>query len=156
MDNLSNDNFGVEDVGKIVEGAKGLAKSVTDRAKAKKAQKTSDAGGYWQLRPYLKSLIPIPNYVVTMTSGQGITEAAIKNLPEQSAGTPNEIIIQALQLASGLQTPSKAPSTVAMEQAGKTLLNEDAAAATSQIKKALPYIIGAVVIGFIVYLISKK
>ena len=155
MDNLSNDNFGVEDVTKIIEGGKKLVTSIKDNKRRKAAKALADAGEYWFLSPYAKKLIPIPNYVIQQTTGKGITQEAILNYPKQPKGTSFDVILPGLQLASGYVAPVSA-DTKAMEQAGKTLLNQDAAAAGEKIKKALPYIIGAVVIGFIVYLISKK
>lgn len=156
MDNLSKDNFGVEDVEKLVSGVKNVQQTLKDNKRRKEAIAFVNRGEYWQLSPYAKSLIPIPNYIVSEISGKGITQEAVLNLPKQAPGTSKEVILQALQLASGLQTPSTTPSTVAMEKAGATLLNQDAAAVQSKISKAMPYIIGVVVIGVIVYFISKK
>lgn len=156
MDNLDNDNFGVEDVQKIVDVGKNIAGSIVKRAKTKKAQKIADAGSYWTLTPYQKSLIGIPAYISQQTAGKGITQEAIKSLARQTTGTPIETIVQALQLASGVQTPSTTPSTVAMEQAGQALLNQDANALKVKLQKAMPYILGVTAIGVVVYFISKK
>jgi len=49
---------------KTASGVKDLFKGVRDRAKAKKAQSISDAGGYNTLSPYQKSLIPVPSYAL--------------------------------------------------------------------------------------------
>lgn len=155
MDNLSNDNFGVEDVTKIVEGGKKLVASIKDNKRRKEAQALADAGEYWFLSPYAKKLIPIPNYVIQQTTGKGITQDAILNYPKQPKGTSFDVILPGLQLASGYVAPVSA-DTKAMEAAGKTLLNQDAAIAGEKVKKALPYIIGAVVLGFIIYFITKK
>lgn len=155
MDNLDNDNFGVEDVTKIAEGVKNIAAKLKDNKRRKEAQALSDAGEYWFLSPYAKKLIPIPNYVIQQTTGKGITQDAILNYPKQPKGTPIDVVLPGLQLASGFVAPVGA-DTKAMEQAGKTLLNQDAAAAETKIKKALPYILGAAAIGLIIYFISKN
>ena len=49
----------------IASGVKNLATSVRNKAKAKKAQKISDAGGYFTLTPFQKSLINEPDYAKT-------------------------------------------------------------------------------------------
>jgi LPXTG-motif cell wall-anchored protein len=84
-----------------------VRKSVLIRAKTKKAQKISDAGGYATLTPYQKTLIPVPEYI------SGKTVPASGDLP-------------------------------AGEQTGV------------DIKRFLPYIIGVVLLGIIIYMIAKK
>jgi hypothetical protein len=46
-------------------GVKDLAAAIRNKAKAKKAQKISDAGGYFTLTPFQKSLIDVPAYAVS-------------------------------------------------------------------------------------------
>ena len=155
MDNLDNDNFGLEDAEKIVSGIKNLATSLKNKKLTKAGQAIADAGDYWHITPYTRKLIPIPNYIIQETSGKGITQDAILNYPKQPTGTKTPSVLAGLQLASGYVAPVDA-DTKAMEQAGKTLLNQDAEAAGSKIKKALPYILGVAALGLIVYFISKK
>lgn len=155
MDNLSNDNFGVEDAEKIVSGIKNIATSLKNKKLTKAGQEIADRGDYWHITPYTRKLIPIPSYIINETTGKGITQDAILNYPKQATGTKTKDVIAGLQLASGYVAPVDA-DTKAMEQAGKTLLNQDAAAAESKIKKALPYILGAAAIGLIIYFVSKN
>lgn len=155
MDNLTKDNFGVEDVTKIAEGVKNVVQSLKNKKLAKAGQEIADRGDYWHITPYTRKLIPIPNYIIQETTGKGVTQDAILNYPKQVTGTKTKDVLAGLQLASGYVAPVDA-DTKAMEAAGKTLLNEDAAAAGAKIKKALPYILGAAAIGIIIYFISKK
>jgi hypothetical protein len=71
--------------GAIIDEAANLlknsAKNIRDRAKAKKAQAISDAGGYMTLTPYQKSLIDIPPYILNQTQGTTATAEDIKNMP---------------------------------------------------------------------------
>lgn len=70
MDNCNNltANDIVPGVGGAIDKGASAAKSVVvnirNRAKAKKAQKISDAGGYNTLTPFQKSLIPVPSYAL--------------------------------------------------------------------------------------------
>lgn len=80
MDNLSV----VSEVDATAAGIKNIAKSIRDRAKAKKAQKISDNGGYMTLTPYQKSLIDIPDYILNQTQGTSATADDIKNMPAKN------------------------------------------------------------------------
>jgi hypothetical protein len=74
MDNCNN--LTVADTGlpggaaidSIASSGKNLAANIRNRAKAKKAQKISDAGGYNTLTPFQKSLIPVPAYALNKTT----------------------------------------------------------------------------------------
>lgn len=74
-----HDNVTVADTGvpmgglidSAATGVKDLAAAIRNKAKAKKAQKISDAGGYFTLTPFQKSLIDVPAYAVSAgTSAQ--------------------------------------------------------------------------------------
>jgi len=77
MDNLSV--FGEIDA--VGAGVKNIAASIRNRAKAKKAQGISDAGGYMTLTPFQKSLIGVPDYILNQTQGTSATAEDIKNMP---------------------------------------------------------------------------
>ena len=100
-------------VGAVAKPFAGLAASIRNKAKAKKAQKISDAGGYMTLTAFQKSLIPIPSYITTA------------QIPAEVAQTAEPVEITA-------------------GQAGTTL------------KKFLPWILGAIVLGLVAYFIIKK
>lgn len=103
----------VGEVVTAIEGVGGLAKSIRDKAKAKKAQKISDAGGYFTLTPYQKSLIDIPDYALKQANEQGLNNDQLKDAPPVSI-------------------------------------------TTGQLKNYLPYILGAVGLGLVIYFIVKK
>lgn len=136
----------------LVSSTANIAKGIRDKAKAKSAQKTADAGQYWTLRPYLKSLIPIPDYIIKQVAGQGITEYAVLQLPEQSAGSSNTQIISALKQLSG--SGSGAGQTV--NPTGNILATDETVQEGFDFKKYLPYIAGIVIIGLIIYFVTKK
>jgi hypothetical protein len=156
MDNITHDNLGVEDIEKVFETGKKVAAAIKKRVRARKATKASNKGDYWTLTSGMKKTIPIPTSVVQQTSGKGITNEAILNFPSQPKGTSIETIIKALQVASQLQTPSTPVTSKEVAAAAETAINKEASAAATNVKKYLPYILGAVVVGLIVYLISKK
>lgn len=146
-DHLAED---VITVGKsLVSSAGNLAKGIRDKAKAKAAQKTADAGGYWTLRPYLKSLIPIPQYIITQVSGQGITEYAVLQLPAQQTGASNTQIITALKQLSG----SGGTGATNVNPTGNTAIGGEAPA--TDLKKFLPYVLVLVVLVVLYYIIKK-
>jgi hypothetical protein len=101
------------DVAGIVNTAENIRHSILVKAKTKKAQKISDAGGYLTLSPYQKTLIPIPEYV-------------------KAANIPADVA----------QKSEPIPATEAQVAA--------------KAKNYLPYILGLIGIGIVVYLISKK
>lgn len=160
MDNTiyEHDNVTLADTGipggavadSLASSAKNLFKGIRDRAKAKAAKKTADSGGYWTLRPYLKSLIAIPQYIVDQVAGQGITEEAVLQLPAQSVGTSNTQIISELKKLSG--TVSVGATNI--NPTGNTILQTEQPEGT--FKKLLPYIGGALILGLIGYVILKK
>ena len=94
----------VDSVGNVISG---LTHKAEVGAKSADAQKTANlmpggippkgsvAGGYWGLRAYLKSLIPIPAYVLQQVNGTGITEFGILNTPAQGAPVPLNQVLQA-------------------------------------------------------------
>lgn len=58
-----NDLDSIQVASSVVTGVKNLASNIRNKAKAKKAQKIADAGGYNTLTPFQKSLIQVPEYV---------------------------------------------------------------------------------------------
>jgi len=80
MDNSQN-NLIAEEIDGVLAGGKNILSSIRNRAKAKKAQKISDAGGYLTLTPFQKSLIDVPDYILNQTTGSGANANDIKNLP---------------------------------------------------------------------------
>lgn len=152
-DNLTLADTGIPGGGtvdKLASTVKNLAAGVRNKAKAKAAQKTADAGQYWTLRPFLKSLIPIPQYIITQVAGQGISENAILQLPEQGVGSSNTQIIAALKQMSGSGNSTNINPT------GNEILNEPDENSELNIKKYLPYIIGIAILGLIIYFATKK
>ena len=106
-DLLIGATLGVPQLDNVANSLKDLRSSVIVKAKRKKAQKISDAGGYASLTPYQKSLISVPDYI------------------------------------SGGHTPASG-DVPGDEQTGL------------DIKRFLPYIIGIVLVGIIIYFISKR
>lgn len=98
--------LGVPLADEAASAIKNTATSIRNRAKAKKAQKISDAGGYGTLTPFQRSLIPVPAYWGTDTSAK-------ENL----------------------------------------MIDEET---TSSVKKYVPYIIGALFIGILIFFIVKR
>lgn len=81
---LQHDNLGVEDITKVVQGVGDIRHSILVKAKTKKAQKISDAGGYLTLSAYQKSLIPVPAYV-TAANIPAETAKAAEPIPATDA-----------------------------------------------------------------------
>jgi hypothetical protein len=98
---LTHDNFLVQYITFAIKaGSKAapvIAKNTRDRAKSNEAQKISDKGQYWTLRPYLKSLIYIPDYVYKQVLDKNISYFAVLQLPAQTILTPTNTIIKKLQ-----------------------------------------------------------
>jgi hypothetical protein len=116
--------------GELIDNiASNLASSIRDKAKGKEAQKIADAGNYWTLRPYLKSLIPIPQYIINQVSGQGVSYYAVLQLPEQSTGASNDSIIRGLKALTG---NGIAPGVTgqAAEPAAQSIIGGEQSAAT--------------------------
>jgi len=128
----------------LASSVKNLAAGIRNKAKAKEAQRITDAGNYWTLRPFLKSLIPIPQYILDQVGGQGITENAVIQLPEQGVGSSNSDIIKSLKALSGNKPDEKV--------LGKT----PASGAEFDIKKYLPFAIGIIILGILIYFIYKS
>ena len=149
------DNLGVEDVQAVGNVFKGIAGGIVARAKAKKAQKDSDAGNYWTLRPYLKTLIPIPQYIITQVSGQGITQKAILDLPAQAAGSSNAQIINDLKVLSGGGSLASMPIGGGVIESA-TPAATDTTTSMSNVKKYLPYIVISVIVLIALYFVWKK
>jgi hypothetical protein len=131
--------------GKVAQSAPGVMKNIRDKAKQKEAQKISDAGNYFTLRPYLKSLIAIPDYVKTMVANQGITQQAVLDLEAQGVGESNTSIISQLKTLSG--TTSAGGQTI--DAAGNTT-------AGTFFQKYGMYIIGVIILGIIIFFIVKR
>ena len=169
-------------VGTLKSTALAAAKSIRDKKKTKEAQAVADKGQYFTLRPYLKSLIPIPAYVVDMAKDKGISEYAVLQLPEQGTGASTSSIIAALQKMTVDPMPSGVAADVAALRAsfinslpvvstntGFTVgttpvtnpvindpLPDKAKSAVGSLAPYLPYIIGALAIGLVIYFVTKK
>lgn len=141
----ANQDHAVGDVVDIAQGIGNIFKDAKTRKIAKEAQAISDKGNYWNLTSTAKNLIEIPYYIMQQVQGKGITAEAVKSLPKKPIGTPLEEIIAELQFRSGTSTSE----VVAGQQAEKLAQGQD-------MKKFIPYILGAFVIGMIIYFISKK
>lgn len=153
---LQHDNVGGIGVTEAWTTISNVGASIRNKAKAKAAQKVADAGNYWTLRPFLKSLIPVPQYIINEVAGQGITKQAVLDLPAQTIGGTNANVIAQLKTLSG----GGSLNTAVIGEGGVIETATPAAApkelVTSGVTKYVPYIIGAVVIGLIIYLIAKK
>lgn len=134
---LTHDNVDVSAIaetgGKIFNAVKssGIVKSVRDKAKAKKAQKISDAGGYFTLSGYQKSLIDVPEYAKAQAAATG-------NIVSND---PNQPLIN----AAGQVDISQAPALPATDAQLKVTL-----------KKFMPYILGVLVLVGIFIFIKKR
>jgi hypothetical protein len=120
---LRHDNVTLADTGvpggatidQLASTAKNLAAGIRNKAKAKKAQKTADAGNYWTLEQFLKGLIPIPQYIYDQVKNQGISEYAVLQIPAQGVGTSNANIINLLkQYTTAAPDPTTGASTLAL------------------------------------------
>lgn len=101
----------------------------------------------------------MPTYAAQQIAGKGITMQAALNLGKQPIGTPLADIIVALQLASGVQSPMMQPTGSAVSAANTAVKNAETDATATpygEYKKYVPYVFGAVVLGAIIYLISKN
>jgi hypothetical protein len=76
------DNFSVVgEVDVVAAGIKNIAASIRNKAKARKAKKISDRGGYMTLSPFQKSLIDVPDYILAQTQGTTATAKDIQDMP---------------------------------------------------------------------------
>jgi hypothetical protein len=151
-----------------------VAKRIRDDAKRKQAQGIADGGNYWTMRPYLKSLINIPDYILQQTANQGISEYAIIQLPAQGIAATNANVIDKLKMLTNQPVdPGAAPAVAALRGSIVTMASlsgaggAGATAAAAQksltpntaaqnIQKYLPYILGALAVGLIIFLIVRK
>lgn len=157
MDLMQDNATGTEFASQVWSGVSSAASKIVNKAKKKKAQQISDNGQYWTLRPYLKGLIPVPQYVIDQVSNQGITKQAVLDLPAQQVGASNaQIIAQLKTLSSGgsLNTAVFGEGGVASTPAAAEKELGDTTG--DKIKRNLPYIIGVVVVGLLFYFIIKK
>jgi hypothetical protein len=152
-----------------------VAKRIRDDAKRKQAQGIADGGNYWTMRPYLKSLINIPDYILQQTANQGISEYAIIQLPAQGIASTNASVIDKLKMITNQPVQSgTAPAVAALRGNIVTLASLSSAqggaggtVAAAQksltpntlgqnVQKYLPYILGALAVGLIGYFIMKR
>jgi hypothetical protein len=165
-DNLSLADTSVPGGAAIDKIASGLASGIRTSAKTKLAKKVSDSGQYWTLTPYQKSLIQIPQYILEQVKNQGITYYAVYQLPNQSVGSNNTQIITQLKtlsvggVAPGVSGPAAtaAAQNVIGEAASSVPVGDmkvQTATTGTDIKKYIPYAIGVVVIGLLIYFIVK-
>lgn len=187
MDLTKSDNaVGDEVIGalkSLKSTAGNMAKGIRDRAKAREAQKISDAGNYFTMRAYLKTLIAIPDYVLNMVKDQGISEYAVIQLGAQGAGSSTSSIISKLKaltvapIPSGVSAELAALRTSYIESlpvySGSTDLGitvnkapqqpeisqtagEKVKAAAGNLQPYLPFIIGGLILALIAYFAFKK
>lgn len=149
-------------VDSLASTAKNLASGIRNKAKAKSAQKTSDAGQYWTLRSFLKGLIPIPQYVLDQVGGQGITEdqvISIEGTPGNGfpTGTPISTIIARIKAKSGTASIGAggviSASTTSVPAATEKTLASDAA---SSFKQYIPYIVVIGIVLVVIYIVMKR
>lgn len=174
MDNF-NDSITLADTGlpggaaidKLASSAKNILKGLRDKKKAKEAQEISDSGNYFTLRQYLKNLIVIPNYVIRKVADKNISEYAIIQLAPMPAGTSDEEILRQLEAVQNAPIPSGVDPDVAAlktsfirtsnDGSGNTkIVSVDPTPVETKVKAYLPYIIGVVILGIVIYLIVKK
>lgn len=151
----ANADHAIGDVAEIFKGVVNIAKSSQQKKMKAAAQKGADEGRYWELGSQYKKLIEIPYYAIQQIQGKGITYEAVVNYPGKAKGTPIETIIAELQFRSA-GTGATQTGVIGGTNQGAGLTTETAAGQSDKLKKALPFIAGAVVIGLIVYFIVKK
>jgi hypothetical protein len=171
--NLSVADTGIPGGAVVDKIASDLGHGLLVNAKTKSAQSDADAGNYWTLRPYLKSLITIPQYIIDQVKGQNISYFAVLQLPAQGVGASNTTIITALQAMTknpnmaGVTGQAAKPAAQSIIGSGGTAVaagspeagaasTKEAGAASTNLKTYLPYIIGAIILGIIIYLIVKS
>ena len=157
MDLMQDNVAGTELAGQVWSGVSSAAGKIVNKAKKKAAQKVSDGGQYWTLRPYLKSLIEVPQYVIDQVSNQGITKNAVLQLPAQQTGASQAQIINQLKTLSGggsLNTAVFGDSGVAATPAAESKVLDDNVG--DKIKRNLPYILIAVAGAVALYFVFKK
>jgi hypothetical protein len=164
QDNLSladiDPSLGVVD--KVASALKPQSKSSKN---AEAVAKTAN-GQYFTLRPYLKNMITIPQYVISQVSGKNIAYFAVLQLPAQAPNTPIELIIPKLQALTQAGVPSNVdPTSQAAQPAALQIVGGNTSANNTQagvpmnlvnIKAYLPYIIVVVVIAVVLYFVLRK
>jgi len=187
MDLTKNDSVGADTAMAAVETLRTTAlaaiKGIRDKAKTKEAQSVADKGNYWTLRPYLKSLIPIPGYIIDQVKDKGISEYAVIALPEQALGASNATIVAKLQKYTVDPMPSGTDPDVASLRTsfiksivvpeggggvnykidpttGDPVVNDPVAdkakSALGNVTPYLPYIVGGLGIILAIYFITKR
>lgn len=144
---LRHDNLGVSDVAGAVVG---IQKKYMKNRKLSQAEKAVSRGEYWGLTPYQKSLIPIPTYIIEQVRGLGVTEQQIKDFPPHSRFDKPEKVLADLKLFAGGVIPAISTDEQISVTESVTSSNP------SNMKKYVPYILGAVVIGLIIYFVVKR
>jgi hypothetical protein len=161
---------GGELIGSAVDAIASKLMPQSKAAKAAGAVKAIAAGQYWTLRPYLKNMEQIPQYVIDQVKGQNIAYFAILQLPAQGIGANNTDIIKKLQAmtAAGRDAiPGIDPTAQSAKPEALLIVGEQgtavqagtqaaSSATTSSLSKYLPYIIGAIILSIIIYLIVKN
>jgi hypothetical protein len=167
MNHLSAASAGVPGGAVVDQIASDLAKGIKVSAKTKTAKQTSDAGNYFTLTPYQKSLIPIPDYILNQVANQGITYYAVYQLDAQGVGASQTGIINALKALSkspnmlGVGGPAAKPSAqnVIVSSSGNVTspaAEASKAGTSASITTMLPYIIGGILLIVIGYFLLKR
>jgi hypothetical protein len=153
--------------GAILDKVANALKPQSKSSKNAEAVTKSANGQYFTLRPYLKNMITIPQYVIDQVSGKNIAYFAILQLPAQAPNTPIELIIPKLQALTQAGVPANVdPTSQAAQAAALQIIGGNTSTANTilgvtpanlvNIKAMLPYIIGVVLIGVIAYFIFRK
>ena len=150
----ANSDHAVGDVVEVLKGVSNIVKTAQQKKMKAAAQKGADDGRYWELGSQYKKLIEMPHYAIQQIQGKGITYEAVVNYPGKPKGTPIEQIIAELQFRSA-GTGATQTGAIGGTNQGGGLTTQDVAGG-DKLKKALPFIAGAVVIGLIAYFIIKK
>jgi len=139
MDNFAHDNLGVDDVKAITGAVGGLATSIKNKAQLKKAKGLIAGGKLSELTPHYVQLL----------IDAGVDPRTYENAPAYQA-RPEIMAARAAALSqSGVVSGNAAANQAAAD--GVT-----DAQVSGGLKKYLPYIIGILILGIIIWMIVKK
>jgi hypothetical protein len=171
---LTHDNIaGLETAGALAGLAGSTITSIRNNSKAKKALGISSAGDYLSLTSYQKSLIPVPQYVVDIAYQYSIPVNTLYHQSpafigaQLSAKGMSGLHVNSQQIspAVGVSVPKAGDASVSGEgvPSNPSLKSVDVPAAgggvttnTAGFKNYIPYIIGVVAVGLLLYFIIKR
>jgi hypothetical protein len=166
-----SDNLSLSDIDPSLGVVDKVASALKPQSKSSKnaeAVTKSANGQYFTLRPYLKNMITIPDYVISQTSGKNIAYFAVLQLPAQAPNTSIDLIIPKLQALTQAGVPTNVdPTSQAAQPKALQIIGGNASANNTtspipipmnlvNIKAYLPYIIGVVLIAVILYFVLRK